>query len=1260
MTQPYGVDTDAMEQSVQMIEEEERKRKAAEAEANMMAAKAAEEEKSKPQPTGNALGDAIQDTATKDPKDFDAGNNAVEFMNTMSDGVLSIVEDIPTLPERLFDSIAGEKGGKDDPSQEDYKPDWDPLGGMFPDRPEARTAWGKINKEIFKGVTLELGMLAARVPGARSLVGPAIAEGVVDRDSMKRDPLTKYLTDKVPAFEGVFDSPITKMVGNTLELAGFAKLAGYLFTKLGDAVGSGRRASSIEKQTVDKAKQELSDTQLELDFTPVKAADDAVQPAPKTNANDLDPLDLPEDSGGLVGRLKNEIGIFRGHKNKPIADAWQGSPSATNTAFDVMQDARRLADNDDYGSTDGFTTAAQAERMAQQNGIDPGHLRKAARELLGDDRFKMMMEDARKNKKTFEQVFEPAFRKMKEVTGGRDAGRMTPEEFWKPISDEVTFRTGGKDSMEAWSMENVVAADLINAEIFSKVRDAARASREIIDVADVMDVDGPVKVLKDNLIVGLTNVKRSRFLISTEFSKLKGPAKTRAINEASREFAEEAKAQVKLMEDMIEADASDDTLKAFLEMFSSSKGPQTMEDLSAYMKKKIGAWGITGEYQAGAVIRELQGVYVHSILSGPKTAGRAMLGTFNVALLRPTLQMIGGALTGDTVTMKANAAALTGFFEAIPEAFQLFKSKTRGYLSGDLATVRTRFSNYDKKQEAWDQMGWWINNSGQASKGDQAAYAIADAARRINDSSFTNYNTSIMAATDDSFKYIMARSRSKEKAMRKALDDTKIGNVNEVTPELMEKYQDNFYNDLLDSEGNIDIDSDLYLKSSVEQATLTQDISGFGKSLNDVMERYPFTKPFFLFARTGVNGMNLSYKSTPILGALHKQTFDIFTANADDLASVAKYGIETSADLANAKALIAARQAFGVGVTFMGTQAYLSGNLTGNGPADPQIRRLWESTGWKPRSIRFGDVWVSYDSFEPYNIILSSIADVGDNQKLMGEDWAENQFGKIAFIIGQNAVSKSYTDGLQQFVDLVNLKEGASNRIFGNLLNNQVPLAGLRNEIGNVLVPYMRELNSEIGDGIRNRNKTTELIAKEPLPIKYDMLNGQPIKDWNFFERMFNAISPVQISTQATSPGRTLLWNSNFDLTIAGYAAPDGTDLSDSAVVRSMYQRAIGAQNVEEELNKLAADPAVQDSVQQMVDDIDAGKREMDPMKAYVHNALIRNVFRKAQKKAWASIKNDPAVQKLIQKQLETKLSENESMRNTQKRRIDNIINIPK
>ena len=105
------------------------------------------------------------------------------------------------------------------------------------------------------------------------------------------------------------------------------------------------------------------------------------------------------------------------------------------------------------------------------------------------------------------------------------------------------------------------------------------------------------------------------------------------------------------------------------------------------------------------------------------------------------------------------------------------------------------------------------------------------------------------------------------------------------------------------------------------------------------------------------------------------------------------------------------------------------------------------------------------------------------------------------------------------------------------------------------------------------------------------MLNGQPLKDWNFFERMFNATSPISISTQTQSPGRTLLWNSNFDLTLAGYSAPDGTDLQDSPYARSAYQRAIGLTGLEDKLNELAARPAVQRSVAKMMKDRDSGNR---------------------------------------------------------------------
>ena len=248
--------------------------------------------------------------------------------------------------------------------------------------------------------------------------------------------------------------------------------------------------------------------------------------------------------------------------------------------------------------------------------------------------------------------------------------------------------------------------------------------------------------------------------------------------------------------------------------------------------------------------------------------------------------------------------------------------------------------------------------------------------------------------------------------------------------------------------------------------------------------------------------------------------------------------------------------------------------------------------------------------------------------------------------------------GIQQFIDLFAGRPGQQNRIIAGLLNNTVPMAGLRNEIGKLFTPHMKELGSDIGDSIRNRNLLTEAIAVEPLPIKYDMLNGQPIKDYDFVTRMWNAIIPVPLNLDQ-GPGRKLLFDSGYDLRMSTYYGPDGTDLTDSPHLRSMFQRYIGLENIELKLNKLAADPRVQASIAQMQADIREGRRgEYDPMKTYLHNKLIRNIFKKARLKAWAKMKLDPTVQQLRQLDEERKIAQKKRLKETSQ--LESILQLSK
>ena len=159
----------------------------------------------------------------------------------------------------------------------------------------------------------------------------------------------------------------------------------------------------------------------------------------------------------------------------------------------------------------------------------------------------------------------------------------------------------------------------------------------------------------------------------------------------------------------------------------------------------------------------------------------------------------------------------------------------------------------------------------------------------------------------------------------------------------MQAYEDDFYGQVFDSNGNITDEATAFARKEV---TLTQELTGFAKGLNDVFTATPLAKPFFLFARTGVNGLALTGKYTPGFNFLVKEFNDIALATADNLGDVGKYGITNPTELANAKALQTGRLAIGSGVVMLAINAWMRGDLNGNGPVDRQKRQMWLDGKW--------------------------------------------------------------------------------------------------------------------------------------------------------------------------------------------------------------------------------------------------------------------------------------------------------------------------
>jgi hypothetical protein len=350
-----------------------------------------------------------------------------------------------------------------------------------------------------------------------------------------------------------------------------------------------------------------------------------------------------------------------------------------------------------------------------------------------------------------------------------------------------------------------------------------------------------------------------------------------------------------------------------------------------------------------------------------------------------------------------------------------------------------------------------------------------------------------------------------------------------------------------------------------------------------------------------------------------------------------KYGIKSANDLEIAKATMRGREALGYGFVSTAAMMALNGQITGNGPPDRELREAWQQFGWKPRSVKIGDVYVSYESLEPFNLFFSFIADIVDSQKVMGEEWVGNNLGKLGFLVTQNITNKTFLNGMFQVQELFYSNGQRLPTVAANLVNNQIPLGGMRNEIGKLVSPGMRELEKGFLDGIRNRNLYLDLVAGKDgkLPYRYDILDGRPINDSLPIVRLMNAVNPFYINP-ATNPTRELLFRSGVDLKLTFNTGPNNESLEGHPELKSKWQYYVSKQNIEAELETLFKDKAVIKSILDMEEDRAAGRR-YETSETF-HVPLINNILKKAKSNAWAQLMSDtPEVRELNeQSRLET------------------------
>jgi hypothetical protein len=407
------------------------------------------------------------------------------------------------------------------------------------------------------------------------------------------------------------------------------------------------------------------------------------------------------------------------------------------------------------------------------------------------------------------------------------------------------------------------------------------------------------------------------------------------------------------------------------------------------------------------------------------------------------------------------------------------------------------------------------------------------------------------------------------------------------------------------------------------EAALQLPLEGKLGELDSLMQRTPLLRPFFLFMKTGANAISVVSKHTPVLARFNDDVRHILGATPDYLDKVRKYGINDAGSLAQAKAQIRGRIATGYMTVGAAAGLYATGRLTGNGPPNRELRNTMIKAGkWRPRSIKLGDKWVNYDGLEPFASFLALIADIGDASSDLGQTATEDMFRKLGYMIGMNITNKSFLSGLQPLTDVLAFDGARSETWAANLANNFIPFAGIRNEIANVFNPGFRELDRDFRSTIMNRNPG----ARGELPLQYDPLDGSIVRMWDLPTRLWNSISPIQISGTDT-PTRRLLRESGFDLATTFKTDSKGNRLEPEQRSRMMQLMGELKPNIETQLESLFKNKQIKDEIEKYRDlraNGVPGKDLDDPMNMRIEDSLffdrINDIFKRAKSIAEAQL----------------------------------------
>ena len=743
--------------------------------------------------------------------------------------------------------------------------------------------------------------------------------------------------------------------------------------------------------------------------------------------------------------------------------------------------------------------------------------------------------------------FADALNKLKKQ-GQLGVKTVSDEEFieWS-MAAQTIFRDFDPDKLRAAALAIQQGADgATNAAWAANVLDGVTdTTRQMSNMYDNLGV-----VLRETNTVRSLWGYKGQLLDMVEGGKKFDPeALARLADDVDNIHATSQGKAIQFVEEMKRVAAEDpEYLKPFLKAYDFTGGEvDDILKLNEWAAKKV-SWTkmiLDLDPRTPSLLAQgVRGIMYNSMLNGLAPL-RALTGNAMLTIGKPVSILAGSAFqagtelasTGGFVSSQAQLKRALYTYGGIVENFQrawghavkewefVVKNPEQAMQRGrhDVQFAASdAFEVLDGMAEGWRHEGKF---------GELALLNMARVTSFYNNLSINRWGINLLHSIDGFTNSMMASGFARARAYDEMLEASGGVTIGKGFQQSFAKRQKELYSTAFDNSGLI---TDEAVKHASQEIALNLD-SNAVKLINQVVDTVPAIKPLFMFPRTGINGLNMAWSYNPISGlglAIGKarKTFEAVTPAMKD-AVLREHGITEFSEVAfqALKNEYRGRQLMGAGVVMAAGMFAVNGNLTGNGPHDSNEKKDMMRLGWKPLSIRINGTWHSYRGMEPYQQILSLIADAVYINDRVDQAWSEDIFRKIGYALSMNVTNQTFLSGLAPLANLFKLNnEGAWQRFAAQVANPLLPQAGVRSILSKAITPQLKDVENEFWSYIKNYNKFF-FKGNDDLKDQLDVFTGQRINYTDPMTSAINSVLPFFKSNGGTEPWRQWLlgtgWN---------------------------------------------------------------------------------------------------------------------------------------